>query len=135
MFSVFLEFCTLMGGNGIFQRKLVQAEFFAQPGDSLAVGGFQLDPEETIGMGNMLADVVKFDRLDFGIVEEQAVDDELRQRWEQLGDSRACSGQLHANSILVRFCPSLRYGRQMAPFAGGLRGGKLHSPTGLWDRK
>jgi hypothetical protein len=31
-------------------------------------------------MDNMLADVVEFDRLDFGIVEEQAVDDGLRQR-------------------------------------------------------
>jgi hypothetical protein len=31
-------------------------------------------------MGNMLADVVECNRLDFGIVEEQAVDDELRQR-------------------------------------------------------
>jgi len=80
MFSVFLEFCTLMDGNGIFQRQLVQAEFFAQPGDSLAIGGLQLDPDETIGMGNVLADVVKCNRLNCGIVEEQAVDDGLRQR-------------------------------------------------------
>jgi len=40
----------------------------------------QLDPDETIGMGNVLADVVKCNRLNCGIVEEQAVDDGLRQR-------------------------------------------------------
>jgi len=80
MLAVFLELGALMGGNGILQRQFVQAEFLAQPGDRLAVGCFHLDPDETIGMRNMLADVVEFDRLDFGIVEEQAVDDELRQR-------------------------------------------------------
>jgi hypothetical protein len=79
MFSVFLEFCTLVDGNGIFQRQLVQAEFFTQPGDSLAIGRLQFDPDETIRIGNMLADVVKCNRLDRGIVEEQAVDDGLRQ--------------------------------------------------------
>jgi hypothetical protein len=31
-------------------------------------------------MGNMIADIVKCDLLGFGIVEEQTVDDELRQR-------------------------------------------------------
>jgi hypothetical protein len=80
MLAVFLELGALMGRNGILQREFVQAEFLAQLGDSLAVGCFHLDPDETIGMDNMLADVVEFDRLDFGIVEEQAVDDGLRQR-------------------------------------------------------
>jgi hypothetical protein len=34
-------------------------------------------------MGDMLADVVEFDRLDFGIVKEQAVDDELRSEGDK----------------------------------------------------
>jgi len=60
------------------QRQFVQAEFLTQPGDRLAVRVLHLDPDETIGMHNMLADVVEFDRLDGGIVEEQAVDGDLR---------------------------------------------------------
>jgi len=32
----------------------------------------------------MVADVVQVDRLSFGILEEQAVDDELRQRWGEV---------------------------------------------------
>jgi hypothetical protein len=82
MFTVFLDFGALLGGNGIFQRELVQAEFFSQPGDGLAVGRFQFDPDETVEMGNMLADVVKRNRLDFGILEEQAVDDAPRSNKE-----------------------------------------------------
>ena len=68
-------FGTLVGGNGVFQGELVQAEFLAQSGDGLAVGRLQFDPDEVVGTGNVVADVVKRDRLDFGIVEEQAVDD------------------------------------------------------------
>ncbi|MGB9128775.1 MAG: hypothetical protein WCB97_03930 [Thiobacillus sp.] len=80
MLSVFLEFCALMGGNRILQRQRMQAKLVAQTGDGLAVGRFEFDPYESIRPADMLADVVKSNRLDFGIVEEQAVDDELRQR-------------------------------------------------------
>ena len=35
---VFLELGALVGGDGVFQRQGMQAEFFAQTGDELAVG-------------------------------------------------------------------------------------------------
>jgi len=38
MLTVFLELGALVGGNGVFQRQFVQAEFFAQLVDSFAVG-------------------------------------------------------------------------------------------------
>ena len=38
-------------------------------------GDLQFDPDEAIRLADMIADVVKCDRLGFGIVEEQAVDD------------------------------------------------------------
>jgi hypothetical protein len=80
MFAVFLDLGTLVAGDGVFQRELVQAEFLAQSGDRRAVRRFQLDPDEVVGAGDVLADVVERDRLDYGIVEEQAVDDGTRQR-------------------------------------------------------
>jgi hypothetical protein len=78
VFAVLLDLRALVGGNGVFQREFVQAELLAQPGDGGAVGGLQFDPDEALGIGDMLADGVEFDRLDPGIVEEQAVDGGLR---------------------------------------------------------
>jgi hypothetical protein len=79
-----------VGRDGVFQRQFVQAEFLTQPGDRLAVGCFHLDPDETIGMRNMVADVVKFDRLDLGVVEKQAVDGGLR--WQGNEDAVILAG-------------------------------------------
>jgi len=89
---VFLEFGTLVGGNRIFQRQRMQPEFIAQTGDGLAVGRFQLDPDETIRLADMLADVVERDGLGCGIVEDQAVDDELRSEGGKPIDSRTGIG-------------------------------------------
>jgi len=60
---VFLEFGALVGGNRVFQRQRMQPEFIAETGDGLAVGRFQFDPDETIGLADMIADVVKWDGL------------------------------------------------------------------------
>jgi glutathione synthase/RimK-type ligase-like ATP-grasp enzyme len=75
---VFLELGALVGGYRILQRQRMQAEFIAQTGDGLAVGRFELDPEEAIRLADMIADAVERNRLGLGILEEQAVDDELR---------------------------------------------------------
>lgn len=89
-----------MGGNRIFQRQRMQPELIAQAGDGLAVGRFQFDPDEAIRLADVIADVVKWDGLDFGIVEEQAVDDVLQLE-------RGCVAILvqapDAHSILARF--------------------------------
>ncbi len=91
-----------MGGNGVFQRQCVQAELIAEAADGLAVGRLQLNPDEAIRLADMLADVVKRDRLGLRLVvtEEQAVNLGLRWDESKQGDSMACSGQLHLNSIL-----------------------------------
>jgi hypothetical protein len=62
---VFLQFGTLVGGNRVFQRQRVQAEFLAQTGDGLAVRRFQFDPDETVRLPDMVANVVEFDGLGF----------------------------------------------------------------------
>ena len=69
-----------MGGNGVFQRQRMQAELIAEAVDGLAVGRLQLNPDETIRLADMLADVVKRDRLGLSLVvtEEQAVNLGLR---------------------------------------------------------
>jgi len=77
---VFLELGSLMGGNRIFQRQRMQAEFVTQTGDGLAIGRFEFDPDEAIRLADVIADVVESDCLGFGILEEQTVDDGLRQR-------------------------------------------------------
>ena len=56
---VFLEFGALVDGNRIFQRQRMEAEFIAQTRDGLAVGRLQFDPDETIRLSDMIADVVK----------------------------------------------------------------------------
>jgi hypothetical protein len=87
MLAVFLDLWTLVGGNGVFQGEFVQAEFLAQSGDGLAVGRLQFDPDEVVGADDVLADVVKRDRLDLGIVEQQTVDDgtwRIEKRWRIL---------------------------------------------------
>jgi hypothetical protein len=75
---VFFELGALVGGDGVFQRQRMQAEFFAQARDQRAIGGLQFDPDETIVLADMVTDAVKGDGLGGGIMEEQAVDDELR---------------------------------------------------------
>jgi hypothetical protein len=76
---VFLELGTLVGGDRILQRQRMQAEFFTQAGDGLTVGRFDFDPDEAIRPADMVADVVEFDRLGPGVLEEQAVDDVPRR--------------------------------------------------------
>ncbi|WP_237763178.1 hypothetical protein [Thiobacillus denitrificans] len=56
----------------------MQAELIAQMRNGLAVGRFEFDPDEAIRLADMIADIVQGDGLGLGIVEEQAVDDELR---------------------------------------------------------
>lgn len=80
MTLIFLELGTLVGGNRILQRQCMQPQLVAKPGDGLAVGRLELDPDEAISLADVIADVVERNRLGFGIVEEQAVDDGLRQR-------------------------------------------------------
>jgi hypothetical protein len=77
---VFLELGPLVGGDRVLQRQRVQAELVAQAGDSVAFGRFELDPDETVRLADVIADVVERNRLGFGVMEEQAVDDGLRQR-------------------------------------------------------
>jgi len=77
---VFLEFWALVGGDRIFQCQRMQPQLIAQAGDGLAVGRFEFDPDEAIRLADMVADVVECNRLDFGVLKEQTVDDELRQR-------------------------------------------------------
>ncbi|MGK2951905.1 MAG: hypothetical protein ACSLEZ_05915 [Thiobacillus sp.] len=79
MSFVFLKLGTLVGGNRILQRQCMQAEFVAQTRDGLAVGRFEFDPDEAVRLIDMVADVVKIDRFSLGVLEEQAVDDVLRQ--------------------------------------------------------
>jgi hypothetical protein len=82
VFVVFLELGPLMGGDGIFQRQRMQAEFVAQTRDGVGVGGFELDPDETIRLADMVADVVECNRLAGRVAKEQAVDDEsLAAKW------------------------------------------------------
>ena len=71
-----------MGGNRIFQRQRMQPELIAQAGDGLAVGRFQFDPDETIRLADVVADVVEGNGPDFGIVEEQTVDDVPPRQFE-----------------------------------------------------
>jgi hypothetical protein len=56
----------------------MQPEFVAQAGDGLAVGRLEFDPDETVRLADMVADVVQRDGLGFGIMEEQAVDGVLQ---------------------------------------------------------
>src|SRR5512135_3138237 len=60
----------------------MQAEFLAQAGDGLAVGGFQFNPDEAVGFPYMVADVVECDRLGLVCGKKQAVDDGLQLRTE-----------------------------------------------------
>ena len=76
---VLFQLGALVRGNRIFQRQCMQAEFLAKAGDGLAVRRFQFDPDESIRLSDMIADVVECDGLGFGIGEEQAVDSELQQ--------------------------------------------------------
>jgi hypothetical protein len=94
---VFFELGALMNGNRIFQRQRVQAEFIAQARNGRAVGRLQFDPDETVRLADMIADVFKCDGSGCGIVEEQAVDDGLRQGWETCRDSRACLRSVRLN--------------------------------------
>ncbi|HWR77363.1 MAG TPA: hypothetical protein VN283_09165 [Thiobacillus sp.] len=68
----------------------MQAEFIAQTRNGLAVGRFEFDPDEAIRLADMIADIVKGDCLGFGIVKEQAVDDELRSDEKKCSDSSSC---------------------------------------------
>jgi len=77
---VFLQLGALVGGNRVFQRQRMQAQFLAEAGDGPAVRGFQFDPDEPVRLPDMVADVVECDGLGFGVGEEQAVDDGLRLR-------------------------------------------------------
>ncbi len=72
---IFLELGALVGGNRIFQCQRVQSQFITKTRDGLAVGGFQLDPDEAVGLADVIADVVKCKGLDVCVLEEQAVDD------------------------------------------------------------
>ena len=77
---IFLQLGTLVGGDGIFQRQRMQAKLIAEAGDGLAVWRFELDPDETIRLTDVVADIVKCNVLDLGVVEEQAVDGSTRLR-------------------------------------------------------
>lgn len=74
MTFVFFEFGTLVCRYRIFQRQRMQAELVAQAGDGLAVGRAQLDPDETVGLADMIADIAELDCLDIRIAEKKAVD-------------------------------------------------------------
>jgi hypothetical protein len=63
MAVIFLELGALVGGNGVFQRQRMQAELFAQTGDEFAIRRFQFNPDETIILADMVADIVKGDGL------------------------------------------------------------------------
>jgi hypothetical protein len=80
----------------------MQAELIAQTGDGLAVGRFEFDPDEAIRPADMIADIVKCDGLGFGIVEEQAVDDELRSDEKSVV---ILVHATHANSHMGAFLP------------------------------
>ncbi|WP_296891735.1 hypothetical protein [Thiobacillus sp.] len=77
---VLFQLGALVRGNRVLQRQRMQAEFLAKTGDGLAVRRFQFDPDESIRLSDVVADVVECDGLGFGIGEEQAVDGELQQR-------------------------------------------------------
>ena len=77
---VLFQLGALVRGNRVLQRQRMQAEFLAKAGDGLAVRRFQFDPDESVRLSDMVADVVECDGLGFGIGEEEAVDGELQQR-------------------------------------------------------
>jgi hypothetical protein len=91
----------------------MQPEFVAQAGDGLAVGLFELDPDEAVRLADMVADVGLRDGLGFGIVEEQAVDGELQLQQETCGDFSPCRPR---EFNMARFCPLMRRGGETAPF-------------------
>jgi len=80
MSVVLFQLGALVRGDCIFQRQRMQAEFLAKTGDGLAVRRFQFDPDESVRLSDMVADVVECDGMGFGIGEKQAVDGELQQR-------------------------------------------------------
>ena len=77
---IFLQLGTLVGGNGILQRQRMQSKLIAEAGDGQAVWRFELDPDETIRLTDMVADIVKRNGLNLGVMEEQAVDGGTRWR-------------------------------------------------------
>ena len=97
MAFVFFQFGALVGGDGVFQRQRMQAEFLSQAGDGLAVGGFQFNPDEAVRLPDMVADVVECDRLGLVFGKEQAVDDGLQLRREMC---TILVHAIHADSIL-----------------------------------
>jgi hypothetical protein len=112
-----------MGGNRVLKRQRMQAEFVTQMTDGLAVGRFQFDPDEAIRLADVIADVVKRNHPGVGILEEQAVDDGLRN-WKRVlilvHAACAYSKPAHAGC-------RLRDGRQVADRSGKHRDGKVHS--------
>jgi hypothetical protein len=75
---IFFQFGTLVGRDGILQRQRMQPKLIAEAGDGQAVWRFELDPDETIRLADVVADIDKRNGLDLGVVEEQAVDDGTR---------------------------------------------------------
>jgi len=53
----------------------MQAKLAPQSRNNLPVRGFQFNPDKTIGLADMVADIVKRDGLDFSVLEKKAVDD------------------------------------------------------------
>ncbi|MCA1979100.1 MAG: hypothetical protein LDL19_07665 [Thiobacillus sp.] len=72
---VFFQLGSLVGGDRVLQRQRMQAELVAEPGDGLAVGRFQFDPEKAVRLADVLADVVEGNRPGLAVENEQAVDD------------------------------------------------------------
>lgn len=64
-----------MGGDRIFQGQRMQAKLVAQTRDGVGVGRVEFDPDETIRLIDMVADVVECYGLTGRVAEEQAVDD------------------------------------------------------------
>jgi hypothetical protein len=71
---VFFQLGALVGGNRVFQRQRMQAEFVAEAGDGLAVRRLEFDPDEAIILPDVVADVVESDAADVSILEKLAVD-------------------------------------------------------------
>lgn len=77
-----------MGGNGVFQRQGVQAEFGAQAGDAAGVRRVEFDPDEPPGLADVLTDVVEGKGTGIPVPEEQAVYGGLPAVWRPDSNSR-----------------------------------------------
>ena len=62
----------------VFQCQRVQTKLITQTLHSLAVRGFQFNPDKAVWLINVVTDISKINVLEFRIVEEEAVDDGTR---------------------------------------------------------